>query len=109
MILAAAMNPCPCGFFGEESGRCTCPPQVVARYVFNAPTLWGFEVGYMLTGAAFLLGLSYSLRQDGHIRVDFVTIAIGPRGKAVVDVVGYLLLMIPLAGWMVWFLTRQAL
>jgi magnesium chelatase family protein len=30
--LVAAMNPCPCGFFGHYSGRCRCTPDQVARY-----------------------------------------------------------------------------
>ncbi|MDA0984103.1 MAG: YifB family Mg chelatase-like AAA ATPase [Proteobacteria bacterium] len=28
----AAMNPCPCGYLGEASGRCRCAPQAIARY-----------------------------------------------------------------------------
>jgi magnesium chelatase family protein len=30
--LVAAMNPCPCGYLGDASGRCRCTPQAVARY-----------------------------------------------------------------------------
>jgi len=30
--LVAAMNPCPCGFLGEASGRCRCTEDAVARY-----------------------------------------------------------------------------
>ncbi|MGK7295365.1 MAG: YifB family Mg chelatase-like AAA ATPase [Candidatus Wenzhouxiangella sp. M2_3B_020] len=30
--LVAALNPCPCGYFGDESGRCRCSPDQVARY-----------------------------------------------------------------------------
>ena len=30
--LVAAMNPCPCGFLGDASGRCRCAPPVIARY-----------------------------------------------------------------------------
>lgn len=30
--LVAAMNPCPCGYAGDSSGRCRCTPQQVARY-----------------------------------------------------------------------------
>lgn len=30
--LIAAMNPCPCGWFGEDGGRCTCLPTHVLRY-----------------------------------------------------------------------------
>jgi magnesium chelatase family protein len=31
-MLAAAMNPCPCGYFGDRSDRCTCDPAQVGRY-----------------------------------------------------------------------------
>jgi magnesium chelatase family protein len=31
-VLVAAMNPCPCGFFGDESDRCTCDPSAISRY-----------------------------------------------------------------------------
>jgi magnesium chelatase family protein len=30
--LIAAMNPCPCGYLGDASGRCRCSPQSIARY-----------------------------------------------------------------------------
>ncbi|MCE7931969.1 MAG: ATP-binding protein, partial [Xanthomonadales bacterium PRO6] len=30
--LVAAMNPCPCGYAGDPSGRCRCAPDAVARY-----------------------------------------------------------------------------
>src|SRR5690606_30606854 len=30
--LIAAMNPCPCGYYGDPSHDCTCSPQVVGRY-----------------------------------------------------------------------------
>ena len=30
--LVAAMNPCPCGFAGDEEGLCTCTPDQVRRY-----------------------------------------------------------------------------
>jgi magnesium chelatase family protein len=30
--LLAAMNPCPCGYLGDSSGRCRCTPEQVQRY-----------------------------------------------------------------------------
>jgi magnesium chelatase family protein len=32
-MLAAAMNPCPCGFFNDPSRDCTCTPPIIQRYV----------------------------------------------------------------------------
>ena len=31
--LVAAMNPCPCGYYGDPQGRCLCPPEKVQRYL----------------------------------------------------------------------------
>ncbi len=32
IILVAAMNPCPCGFLGDESKECTCTPAQIMKY-----------------------------------------------------------------------------
>lgn len=32
-LLAAAMNPCPCGFFGHPEKKCTCTPNAMRRYI----------------------------------------------------------------------------
>ena len=37
--LVAAMNPCPCGYQGDASGRCRCTPDQVARYRWAPPKL----------------------------------------------------------------------
>ena len=32
-MLAAACNPCPCGYYGDATQRCICPPQKVQKYI----------------------------------------------------------------------------
>src|SRR6202051_4211078 len=32
-MLAAAMNPCPCGYFNDRSRECHCPPPLIQRYI----------------------------------------------------------------------------
>ncbi len=33
IMLIAAMNPCPCGYFGHPTKKCTCSPKAVAQYL----------------------------------------------------------------------------
>ena len=44
--------------------------EVVARYWFNAPTVWAYDMTYMLYGTFFMLGSAYTLLRGGHIRTD---------------------------------------
>ena len=72
---------------------------VVLRYGFNAPTLWGFDVNTWLMGAAFILSIGYALAHDAHVRVDLLyTPATRPRLRYV-DVIGFTLILLPASAW----------
>ena len=77
--------------------------EVFSRYVMGAPTDWAYEIGYILTGSHFLLGLAYTLKQGLHIRIDVFTSAMSPRTRAVIDTVAYAV-MLPLLVWLSWML-----
>ena len=62
---------------------------VVARYVFNSPTMWADEMASYLLIAIVFLGLGQNLRTDGHIRIDVVTNLVTPRFRLVLDVFAY--------------------
>src|SRR5215510_5270776 len=59
--------------------------EVVARYLFNAPTIWAFDATYMLYGALFMLGAAYALHKGAHIRTDFFWESFTPRTRGVID------------------------
>jgi TRAP-type mannitol/chloroaromatic compound transport system permease small subunit len=63
--------------------------EVVARYVFDAPTLWAYETAYFITGSFFLLGIGYTLQIGGHVKVDFLTDFLSDRANLVIYIFGY--------------------
>jgi len=69
---------------------------VTMRYVFNAPTEWAFETAMMLGCTVYALAWSYTQRQNAHMRVDVIYAHLSPRGKAMIDVLGTLLIFFPL-------------
>ncbi len=81
--------------------------EVVSRYVFGAPTNWAFEVGFMLMGTHFLIGLAYTLREEAHVRVDFFYAQLSPRKRAVCDIFTYVVLVLPAAVWLTTGLYRK--
>lgn len=69
--------------------------EVFARYVFNAPTIWAYDLSYMLYGAHFMLGAGYTLLKGGHIRTDIFYQNWSPRTQGRVDALLYLLFFFP--------------
>ncbi|WP_440997865.1 TRAP transporter small permease subunit [Arhodomonas sp. SL1] len=59
--------------------------EVVARYGFNRPTMWAYDITYMLYGAMFMLGAAYTLGRDAHVRADFLFNVLSPRAQGLID------------------------
>lgn len=64
--------------------------EVTARYAFDAPTVWAYDMTFMLFGGYFMLGAAYTLLRKGHIRTDSFYGAWPPRVQGWVDVACYL-------------------
>ncbi len=73
--------------------------EVLARYLFAAPTIWAYEIGYVLTGSHFLLGMAFALAVGAHIRIDIFSGRFAPRTRAVIDLAAYAV-MLPLLVWL---------
>lgn len=68
---------------------------VVLRYLFNIGSVAIQESLLYLHSLIFLMGAAYTLRHDSHVRVDIFYRPMSPKGKAWVDLIGALLLLIP--------------
>lgn len=69
--------------------------EVIMRYVFNAPTVWGFEMTVFLYGVHFMLGLAMTLGRGGHVQVDVITSRLKPRTRAIMGIISYCVLFLP--------------
>ena len=69
--------------------------EVVARHFFRAPTIWAFDVTYMLYGTHFMLGTAYTLMRIGHVRTDMLYSKWSIRRQNMVDAIGYLFFFFP--------------
>lgn len=75
--------------------------EVVSRRVFSAPTLWAYDVAYMVNGVGFLFAAGYTLRKNAHIRIDFFSTRLPRRHQDWVNAVVYLFLVLPALGFFV--------
>ena len=69
--------------------------EVIARYVFDAPTIWVFDVTYMLCATNFMLAAAYALHKGAHIRTDFFFEKWSIRTQGVIDSTAYLVFFFP--------------
>ncbi|MFQ5880797.1 MAG: TRAP transporter small permease subunit [Dehalococcoidia bacterium] len=60
--------------------------EVLARHVFNSPTNWAHESMFLLFGMQYLVAGAFTLREDGHVRVDVLYSRLPRRARAVVDI-----------------------
>lgn len=78
-----------------------CFTVVVQRYLFSTSFVWMQDLYVWLNGAMFTAVAGFALLRDDHVRVDIFYRAAGPRKKAVVDLVGVVLFLLPFC-FIVW-------
>lgn len=70
---------------------------VVARYLFGFGSIWLNESVMYGHAALFLMAAAWTLGSGGHVRVDVFYAGASPRGRAWIDLIGSLLLLMPFA------------
>jgi TRAP-type mannitol/chloroaromatic compound transport system permease small subunit len=70
---------------------------VVLRYALNQGSIVLQETVLYLHGITFMLGIPYALKHDTHVRVDLVYSRLGPRSRALINLSGHLLFLVPVS------------
>ena len=69
--------------------------EVIARYVFNAPTSWSTDVTFMANGTMFMLGGAYALLKGAHVRTDIFWDKFTESTKGRIDLITYVVFFLP--------------
>lgn len=81
--------------------------EVIARYVFNRPTIWAWDVNVQLQAFMATLGGGYVLLNDDHVRVDILVAKFSMRKRAILESFTGLLTIVAL-GILTWHLIDVA-
>jgi len=73
------------------------------RYIFNEGSVALQELEWHLFDILFLLGLSYALKHNKHVRVDLFYVRFSPKFKEIVQIITMIFFVIPLGLLVVWF------
>ena len=82
--------------------------EVIARFVFDWPTFWAYEIAWMMTGAHFALGIGWVTLTKRHVRVDFFYARMSRRQQATVDLIVNAGFVLPCMAWVSSLLIRFA-
>lgn len=75
---------------------------VVLRYVFNIGWIAMQESITWMHALVFMIGAAYTMKQEGHVRVDIFYGKMSVRSRAWVDFLGTLFFLLPVFGFILW-------
>lgn len=75
---------------------------VIGRYAFRSSSLGLQELAWHFYAAIFLLGIPFALRTGSHVRVDILYERFSDRTKALIDLLGCALFLIPTCVVIIW-------
>ena len=68
---------------------------VSARYIFNVGSIGMQELVMYLHGCVFMIGIAFTLKEGGHVRVDVLHEKLSEKNKAIIDIIGTLFFLMP--------------
>jgi TRAP-type mannitol/chloroaromatic compound transport system permease small subunit len=86
-----------------------CTGNAAIRYLFNISSNSWLEIQWYLFGAIFLLATSYTLRRNEHVRIDVIVSHFSKRTQVWIDLIGFLLFLMPATLLILYYATPYAL
>ena len=77
----------------------------LSRYAFSLSSNAWLEIQWYLFGAIVLLGASYTLKRNEHVRVDIIYVRLSTRAQIWIDILGGIFFLLPatlIITWLAW-------
>jgi TRAP-type mannitol/chloroaromatic compound transport system permease small subunit len=74
----------------------------MSRYLFNASSNGWLEIQWYLFAYVVLLGSAYTLKNNGHVRVDLIYGNVSPTKRIWIDIFGILVFLLPVTAYLTW-------
>jgi TRAP-type mannitol/chloroaromatic compound transport system permease small subunit len=75
----------------------------ISRYAFNASSNAWLEVQWYMFAAMVFFGAPYTLKLNGHVRVDVIYSALSERGRIWIDILGCIFFLLPFCAVLLYF------
>ena len=79
-----------------------CAGNALVRYAFNYSSNAWLEIQWYLYAAIFMLASAYTLRRDEHVRIDVIVGRFSKRTQVWIDLLGFLIFLIPICLLILW-------
>lgn len=94
-------------FFGKAASWLAIPLMFVLCYEViirrvGSPTIWAFDMSYMLYGAHFMLVTAFALKYKAHVRTDILYRRVSVKIQGIVDAILYFIIFLPGIGILFW-------
>lgn len=76
---------------------------VVARYFFKYSSIGLQELEWHIFASMFLLGIAYTLKEEGHVRVDILYEKLSLKNRAWINSIGCVLFLLPFCALVIWY------
>ncbi len=76
--------------------------EVTMRYLFNSPTIWGYDTAVMTGIILYVMAWSYADLHNQHVRVDLIYTRLSDKGKALIDTLGAIFFFLPFVAVMLY-------
>lgn len=83
--------------------------EVIARYIFNSPTRWSYEMSYFLSSFFIMMSMAYTLQTKNHVSIDIIYNKFSERNKIILSLIFTIVFFFPMWTLISYYMVPQVI